>query len=282
MTIRGVEERLAWFLGNKPAAAGRCAEHVMHALNAPVQHLPDATSVARVVQQDRHMNHGPVPKGAIRYWDQGSAGHGHVGIEFSEITALSVTASVDVGGGGTVGVRDFGWFAREWPQLRYLGWSWWWGAIDTEPKEIVVTVPAYRNIKVSTPQTITLNQWTVVDLGPVDAFQPPEGSDDWWFQVHLSLASATCARNDLRYVKGRWARLDPDSPDANAQGTDTHGTDTAAISADIPKDSWQSSFSTDMKGEAGVKVRAEVYVGAMSPGTIVSPLRVFTIDDEST
>jgi hypothetical protein len=154
--------------------------------------------------------------------------------------------------------------------------------IDAQPQEVDVPAPAYRNVKVETEQTIPLNKWTVVDLGAVDAFQPPEGSNDWWFQVHLSLASATVPRNDLRYVKGRWARLEPNSPDANAQGTDTHGTGTDAISADIPKDSWQSSFSTDFKGEPGVKVRAEVYVGSMSPGTIVSPLRVFTIDDETT
>jgi hypothetical protein len=280
--VRDVDGRLEWFLAHKPAAAGRCAEHTWRALDIPRQGLPDATSVARVVQQDRHMQQGPCPRGAIRYWDGGSEGHGHVGLEMAELDAPSLVASVDVNGPGTVGTRNLGWFAREWPRLRYLGWSWYFGAIDTEPQEVDVPAPAYRNVKVTTRQTIPLNEWTVVDLGPVDAFQPPEGSNDWWFQVHLSLASATVPRNDLRYVKGRWARLEPNSPDANAQGTDTHGTGTDAISADIPKDSWQSSFSTDFRGEAGVKVRAEVYVGSMSPGTIVSPLRVFTIDDETT
>lgn len=133
----------------------------------------------------------------------------------------------------------------------------------------------YRNIKVETPQTIKLNAWVTIDLGAVDAITPPVGSNDWWVQVHLALSSATVARNELRYVKGRWARKRP-------TGDDTHGTDTKAISPDLPKDSWQGSWSTDMKGLAGVPVAFEVYVGATKDGTITSPMRLFTIDDETT
>lgn len=274
--MRGITERLDWFLNNKPLAAGRCAEHVMHALDLRPQGLPDATAVARMVVVGGHMQTGAVPRGAIRYWDGGSEKHGHVALEYSELTAASLVASTDVGGPRTVGTRVFPWFARTWPNLRYLGWSWYFGAIDTEPKEAAVVAPAYRNIKVETDQVIPLNKWTTLDLGLSDAITPPVGSNDWWVQVHLSLATATCPRNDVRYVKGRWARKIDGAED------DTHGTDTKTVSADIPKDSWQGAWSTDMRGLAGVPVEFQVYVGAMRDGTIVSPMRLFTIDDEET
>lgn len=147
--------------------------------------------------------------------------------------------------------------------------------IDAE--EATVPAPPYRNIKVATRQVIPFNTWTTIDLGPVDAITPPVGSNDWWVQVHLSLQTATCPRNDLRYVKGRWARKIEGAPD------DTHGTDTKAISADIPKDSWQGAWGTDMKGLAGVPVEFQVYVGSMTArGSIVSPMRLFTVEDENT
>ena len=47
----------------------------------------------------------------------------------------------------------------------------------------------YRNIKIATPQTIPLNEWVTLDLGSVDFIPVPVGSNDWWTQVHLNLAS---------------------------------------------------------------------------------------------
>lgn len=154
--------------------------------------------------------------------------------------------------------------------------------IDAEEAPPVIIAPPYDNIKVLTPQLIVLNQWVTIDLGKDDFKVPPVGSNDWWFQVHLALSTLTCGRNDIRYIKGRWARKQPGHPDANAQGLNTHGTDTSAFSMDIPKDSWQSSFSTDMKGLPGVPVCAQVYIGSMKPGTVVSPMRLYTVDDETT
>jgi hypothetical protein len=139
-----------------------------------------------------------------------------------------------------------------------------------------VQPPSYKNIKIDTPQTMQLNKWVTVDLGKVDAILPPVGSDDWWVQVHLSLSTLSVARNDIRYVKGRWVRH------LSGGALDAHGTDTKAVSADIPKDSWQGGFSTDMRGLAGVPVSFEVYIGSMKDGTVVSPMRLFTIDDEET
>lgn len=154
--------------------------------------------------------------------------------------------------------------------------------IDAQKVVPVVPAPPYRNIKMTNRQVIPLNQWVTMDLGAEDFIVPPVGSNDWWTQLHLDFGTLVGAkRNDLRYVKGRWARKTT-GPDANAQGLDTHGTDTKAIPADLPKASWQSSFSTDMRGLEGVPVGFQVYVGSMVDGTVESPMRLFTIDDENT
>jgi hypothetical protein len=128
--MRDVEERLAWYKSHRPSAAGMCAQHVRLSLDTPMQGLPDATAVARVVQKAGHMKQGPAPRGAIVYWDRGSSGHGHVCYALGDRTELSV----DVNGPRTVGVRPFPWFEDNWPALRFLGWSWWWGKVNTKPK----------------------------------------------------------------------------------------------------------------------------------------------------
>ncbi len=150
--------------------------------------------------------------------------------------------------------------------------------IDAQKVVAPVTPAPYRNIKVEADQVIPLGEWTTLDLGDEpDFYVPPVGSNDWWVQVHLDLASLTGAgRNDLRYIKGRWARKMPNG------SLDTHGTDTKAIPADLPKASWQSAFSTDMRGLEGVPVAFQVYIGSMVPGSVVSPMRLFTVDDETT
>jgi hypothetical protein len=136
--MRDADARLAWFLANRPAAAGRCAEYTWHALGGPAdpprQGLPDATAVARLVQRQGNMRQGPCPRGAIRYWVGGTDGHGHVGIEHAPLNEPAAVASTDVLGPRTVGVKPLGWFKATWPALQYVGWSWHWGAFDTEPK----------------------------------------------------------------------------------------------------------------------------------------------------
>lgn len=128
--MRGVETRLAWYKSHRPSAAGMCAQHVMLALDAPRQGFPDASAVARAVEAAGHMEQGPAPRGSIVYWDRGSGGHGHVCFALGDRTELSV----DVLGPRTVGVKPFPWFGTHWPELRFQGWSWWWGRLDTKPK----------------------------------------------------------------------------------------------------------------------------------------------------
>jgi hypothetical protein len=47
--------------------------------------------------------------------------------------------SVDVlpGRPGVADVVPFGWFATHWPLLRFEGWSWWFGRVDTRPEILV-------------------------------------------------------------------------------------------------------------------------------------------------
>ena len=127
--MRGPYGRLLWYRTHRPSAAGMCAQHVMLALDTPRQGLPDATAVARVVIKAGHMRQGPAPRGAIVYWTGGAHGHGHVCFALGDRTELSV----DVNGPRTVGVKPFPWFDEHWGNLRYAGWSWWWGRINTKP-----------------------------------------------------------------------------------------------------------------------------------------------------
>lgn len=127
--MRGVEARLLWYRTHRPTAAGMCAQHVMFALGAPRQGLRDATAVANVVLKAGHMQQGPAPRGAVVYWTGGARGHGHTCFALGDRTELSV----DVNGARSVGVKPFVWFAAHWPRLRFVGWSWYWGRLDTRP-----------------------------------------------------------------------------------------------------------------------------------------------------
>jgi N-acetylmuramoyl-L-alanine amidase len=150
---------------------------------------------------------------------------------------------------------------------------------------IDVATPPYIPIKVGVKQTFPLNKWVKADLGKVDKIQPPIGANDWDFYLNLDLESLTgAARNDLRYVLGRWARHDDDSADKIEMGgelVDVTGADTKAISLDLPKATWRSTWTHGFKGEKNVPVSFWIYIGSLKDGTIVSPLRIYKVDDES-
>ena len=143
--MRDVAERIDWLLAHKPKAAGRCAEHVMNALNLERQGFANATQMADVVLKAGRMETGPCPKGAIRYWTGGSKGYGHVAIEAADLLDPAAVASVDVKGPGTVGVVSLAWITNTWgggsKGLRYRGWSWWFGRVNTDPAKIAPPPP---------------------------------------------------------------------------------------------------------------------------------------------
>lgn len=157
MTLRSPRERVAWMLAHKPVKANRCAEHVMNALGAERQGLPDASAVYRAAADaGGTMSFGSPPLGVIHYWTGGSEGAGHVGIA----DGLGGVASVDVHGGGTVGTVPLAWFASHWPALKYRGWSWWWGRIDTQPHP-VTTQEVQSMSKAFLTGGLALDKWAL-------------------------------------------------------------------------------------------------------------------------
>lgn len=137
--IAGVEERLRRYQKQGARRAGLCAEAVMTALGARRQGCPDAAAVWQLVppSQRHRMN---APRGAIVYWSGGSGGHGHTCFALGYHLELSV--DVIPGHPGAAGVVPFVWFRENWPELRYEGWSWYWGSIDTTPVAPVPASPA--------------------------------------------------------------------------------------------------------------------------------------------
>jgi len=117
--------------------AGLCALAVRSALGAPALGLPDAAAVAQVVPT-RAMYRQDAPRGAIVYWEGGSRAHGHTCLALGGHRELSV--DVIPGAPGVAGARPFSWFGENWPSLKYIGWSWYWGTMDTRPQ--VLTIPS--------------------------------------------------------------------------------------------------------------------------------------------
>jgi len=276
---RGVDERLLWMLDHPPGQPGMCARECWQALGGdqPVPCPPrwgTATANAvydKVVASGRFWRGDNIPRGAMIIWKYGD--HGHVALAAG--SGMIVTTD-PTGKPGGVGLEPLQYPQRWGADSTRRIWTDQYNGVRFDVGAPMVKPPSYRNIKVETPQTIQLNKWVTIDLGAVDAPLPPVGSDDWWVQVHLSLGTLSIPRNDLRYVKGRWSRH------LSGGERDTHGTDTKAVSPDLPKDSWQGAWSTDMRGLAGIPVHFEVYVGALKDGTVVSPMRLYTMDDETT
>ena len=242
--MRDVEARLDWYLGHRPVAGGRCAEHVMHALDVARQGYPDATAVARRVQSDGHMRAGLVPRGAIRYWDGGSEGHGHVALEHAP-----AVASVDVDGPRTVGIRQFNWFGANWPALRYLGWSWWWGGIDTKPKEVAMGWTEGQDQVIEKQNVeVTAGRYNVV--GRIDI--PKPGSFLLTFQTRLPAG---------RY--GRWQFV------RDGWGKDPDGRDQTGPNPLTPPDDKATSFTHTHRIEGGGPVDYEIKVSGT--GTVTLP-----------
>lgn len=135
--IRSVPSRLAFYGRQGAPRAGLCASAVREALNAPWQGLGSATEIWKAVPEPsrRRLN---APRGSVVYWTGGSKGYGHTCFALGDHMELSV--DVLPGRPGVADVVPFGWFAVHMPLLHYVGWSWYWGAIDTRPS--VLLAPA--------------------------------------------------------------------------------------------------------------------------------------------
>lgn len=166
-----------------------CAQHVRLALAAPLIHAPDATAAYMKTPPVQVKYQHPAPRGTIHYWTGGAAGHGHVALALGD----GRVASVDVNGSRTVGIVPLGWFGTHWPNLKYKGWSWYWGPLNTQPKEdAVATWPAVGSSKVLEPSDKVLKDGVYGEVGRIDL---PKGG-----KFLLTLQG--------RLPQGSWARVE--------------------------------------------------------------------------
>jgi len=132
--MRDVDARILYYRLFGAPRANLCASAVRAALAAPWQGLPDATAAGQAVPRSE-MRRYAAPRGSIVYWSGGRSGQGHTCLALGDRLELSV--DVLPGQPGVPGVVPFDWFAEHWPALRYVGWSWYWGRLDTRPSQLV-------------------------------------------------------------------------------------------------------------------------------------------------
>lgn len=96
---------------------GMCLQQSRMWADVPARY-PDAATAWRNVNK-KHRDR-KAPRGSIVWWTGGSRGFGHVGVSLGG----GKVRSTDAGGAGKVATRTIGWFDRNWPSLKYAGWSW--------------------------------------------------------------------------------------------------------------------------------------------------------------
>lgn len=129
-SMRSIPGRLDHYARQGAPRAGLCASAIREALAAPWQGLGTAAQVLEAVPDDALRRYN-APRGSIVYWTGGSRGFGHVAFAMGDHLTLSV--DVVPRRPGVAGVVPFAWFAEHWPSLEYVGWSWYWGRLDTRP-----------------------------------------------------------------------------------------------------------------------------------------------------
>jgi hypothetical protein len=216
----------------------------------PRQGLPDATAVARLVQKQGNMRQGPCPRGAIRYWVGGTDGHGHVGIEHAPLNEPAAVASTDVLGPRTVGVKPLAWFKATWPALQYVGWSWHWGAHDTEPKEAPVTEWAVGQDKLIRKDNVKVTAGKYNAVARITI--PKPGSYVLTFQTRLPAG---------RHARWQFTRV--------GWGADPDGRDETGPNPLTPPDGKATSFTHTHRIEGGGPVDFEIKVAGT--GTVTLP-----------
>lgn len=190
--MRNYEERLKWFLNTRPQDVGMCANHVARALDVPFIGADDATEAYEIILAAGHINTtSPVPTGAVMFWTGGGEGHGHVALRHPDGIKTSLVASTDVNGPRTTGVVPFSWFAQNWPNLKYRGWSWYWGNTNTQMEEVPV-VNDYLSLKETTPRKIRTNQDIKIDIAGKNRWvaEVPSGRHNLGLYVNLNLPQA--------------------------------------------------------------------------------------------
>jgi hypothetical protein len=110
---RGAEDRIRWFLANKPSGPGMCAQHSWHALggdrgNPPRWYAANANAVYdKVRAAGRYWTSDP-PRGALVLWEYGTNGHAALSLGDGRIATTDATGSRN----GEPGIEPIGYPAK--------------------------------------------------------------------------------------------------------------------------------------------------------------------------
>jgi hypothetical protein len=134
---RPVESRIATMRRMRPPRRGLCARTVWLACggNATgLDHLPALGVPSATAATYRIRNAGELvddrassaPRGSIMLWTGGSRGHGHASLSLGTVGGVHRTLTVDALGLPVADVPT-AWIARNWGNLRWAGWTTWYG-----------------------------------------------------------------------------------------------------------------------------------------------------------
>ncbi len=113
---RSPNDRIKWFLSNKPSDVGMCLNHTWIATDIPSANCADANAGVELVRAHKEMRSGPPPRGAWCWWTSSNHGHAALSVGNGKI------ASVDVNGPQTTGVVSLSYPVDVWGHV-YQGWS---------------------------------------------------------------------------------------------------------------------------------------------------------------
>ena len=139
---RSVEGRIARMRALVPPRRGLCARTVWLACGGDAEvldHLPalgaaSATVATAKIRQAGRLREdwpGSAPRGAIMCWTGGSQGYGHLALSLGVVNGVHRTLTVDALGKPVADVPT-SWIARNWGNLRWEGWTTWYG-VDLPP-----------------------------------------------------------------------------------------------------------------------------------------------------
>ena len=184
---RMVEARIARMRALRPPRHGLCAQTTWRACGgdgtgldflAPLR-VPDATTATGRIRQAGHLHDDPAsssPRGAIMCWTGGSHGYGHLALSLGVVDGVHRCLSVDAMGKPMADIPTR-WIARNWSNLRWAGWSTWYGVelpapYPGRPLRLGSKGGAVREVqrRLRLPITGTYGERTLV---AVQAFQRP-------------------------------------------------------------------------------------------------------------
>jgi hypothetical protein len=231
-----------------------CANHVVRALDVPFIGADDATEAYEMMKAAGKINTtAPVPVGAMLFWTGGSGGHGHVAIRHPNgPTGTSLIASTDVNGPRTTGVVPFSWFAKNWPDIKYVGWSWYWGKTNTQMEEVPVADWVEGQDKVIERENVTVIAGKYNKMGTITLGE--SGSYLLTFQTRLPAGK-----------KGRWqfTRV--------GWGKDPDGRDETGPNPLTPPDGDATSFTHTHRINGGKKAVVDFELKVSGTGKVTLP-----------